>query len=144
MEKPKIRHLAIMTPEPDKLAAFYVNVFEMEIVHRSKGKDGKGGVYLSDGYMSLAILPHRTAGEAAPGLNHFGFEIEDLDEITKRLVAEGVEEPTMRPAHRPYAEHRAADPYGNGFDLSEHGYQSVEYAAERQKRKALKKEKADA
>ena len=51
MPKPKIRHLALFTPDPEKLAAFYVHVFDLEIVHRSKGEGGhsKGGVYLSDG-----------------------------------------------------------------------------------------------
>jgi predicted enzyme related to lactoylglutathione lyase len=34
MAKPQIRHLAIMTLDPEKLAKFYEQVFEME---RSRG-----------------------------------------------------------------------------------------------------------
>jgi catechol 2,3-dioxygenase-like lactoylglutathione lyase family enzyme len=133
VDKPKIRHLALFTPNPEKLARFYVNVFEMEIVHRSRGADGKGGVFLTDGYISLAILPQRTTGEMAAGLNHFGFKVDDVEAIAEKLAAEGVEAPTMRPAERPYAEYRAADPYGNLFDLSEHGYDRVEARSEREK-----------
>ena len=34
MAKPKIRHLAIKTPSPEKLAAFYQDAFEMEVLLR--------------------------------------------------------------------------------------------------------------
>ena len=39
---------------------------------------------------------------------------------------------TARPSTRPFAEHRAMDPDGNLFDISVHGYDEVEYAADRQ------------
>ena len=129
MSRPKIRHLAIYTPDTDKLAAFYARVFDMEIVLRA-GPIGKGPVFITDGYMNLAILPATTRGEAAVGLNHFGFHVDSVAGITKRLAAEGVEEPTMRPAGR-YAEFRAADPCGNGFDLSEHGFQEDQAARDK-------------
>jgi predicted enzyme related to lactoylglutathione lyase len=121
MGRPKLRHLAIYTLDTDKLASFYVTVFDMEITLRA-GPIGKGPVFLTDGHMNLAILPATTQGEAAVGLNHFGFHVEDVRDVTERLLAEGVEEPTMRPAGR-YAEFRATDPCGNAFDLSEHGFQ---------------------
>ena len=136
MNRPKIRHLAIYTLDTDKLASFYVTVFDMEITLRA-GPIGKGPVFLTDGYMNLAILPATTKGEAAVGLNHFGFHIEDVGEITARLLNEDVEKPTMRPAGR-YAEFRATDPCGNAFDLSEHGFQ--EDQAARDKRSAADKD----
>lgn len=129
MSRPKIRHLALYTPDTDKLAAFYVNVFDMEITLRA-GAIGKGPVFLSDGYMNLAILPATTHGEAAVGLNHFGLLVDDIEAITEKLIAEGVGEPSMRPAGR-YAEFRAADPLGNAFDLSEHGFQEDQAARDK-------------
>ncbi len=135
MAKPKIRHLAIYAPDTDKLAAFYVNVFDMEEVLRA-GPTGKGPVFLTDGYINLAILPQSPKGEIPVGLNHFGFHVEDVNSITDKLVAEGMEEPVMRPAGR-YAEFRGSDLYGNMFDLSEHGFQEDEAA--RGKRQAAKK-----
>ena len=128
MNRPKIRHLAIYALDTDKLANFYVTVFDMEITLRA-GPIGKGPVFLTDGYMNLAILPATTKGEAAVGLNHFGFHVEDVDEITASLLAAGIDKPTMRPAGR-YAEFRATDPCGNAFDLSEHGFQEDDVARE--------------
>lgn len=118
MSKPKIRHLALFARDPVKLAEFYRLVFDMEIVHRSPS----GACFVTDGYLTLALLPHRLEREAAVGLNHFGFHVEDTEETSRRLVAAGTEEPKRRPADRPFAEFRGVDPEGNWFDLSEHGY----------------------
>ena len=61
---PKIRHLAIKTKHPAKLAEFYAEVFDMKVIHSEKS----GAVYMSDGYLTLAILRNR--GEAAPSGIH--------------------------------------------------------------------------
>jgi catechol 2,3-dioxygenase-like lactoylglutathione lyase family enzyme len=128
MPRPSIRHIAIFARDTEKLAAFYERVFEMELIHNT----GSGKAqYLSDGHVTLAILPHRLEGSAPRGLNHFGFSIDDQAAIFERLAETGVEEPKMRPADRPYAEYRAVDPEGNWFDLSEHGYVEAETAAVR-------------
>ena len=124
MAKPKIRHLALFARNPAKLADFYHSVFDMEIVHRSPS----GACFVSDGYLTLALLPHRLEAEAAVGLNHFGFHVEDREELSRRLVAAGTEEPKKRPSNRPFAEYRAVDPEGNWFDLSEHGYSEAKTA----------------
>jgi catechol 2,3-dioxygenase-like lactoylglutathione lyase family enzyme len=134
MSKPRIRHLAIMSREPEKLSEFYQSIFEMELIHVSP--HGRA-FYLSDGYLTLAILPHRLEGEAAVGINHFGWAVADGKEVSDKLVAAGLEEPKLRPSNRPFAEFRAVDPEGNHFDLSEHGFDQVEYAADRGKRKTL-------
>ena len=134
MARPRIRHLAIMTRSPKKMAQFYQETFDMEVISKAPNDVA---FFLSDGYLTLAILPHRLEGEAAVGINHFGFEIEDLEAVKKKLADFGVEMPKMRPAERPYAEYRACDPEGNQFDLSVHGFQEAETGHER----AAKKEK---
>ena len=118
MSKPKIRHIALFARDPGKLADFYHTVFDMEVVHRSPS----GACFLSDGYLTVALLPHRLEAEAAVGLNHFGFHVDDTAEVSRRLVAAGTEQPKKRPSNRPFAEYRGVDPEGNWFDLSEHGY----------------------
>jgi catechol 2,3-dioxygenase-like lactoylglutathione lyase family enzyme len=128
MEKPKIRHLALFARDPEKVAKFYERVFEMEIVHKSPTGNAH---FLTDGYISLAVLPHSTCGEAAIGLNHFGFHVDDMEKFARRIAAEGLEAPGKRPDDRPYAEQRACDPEGNMFDLSVHGFERVETNAER-------------
>ena len=135
MAKPKIRHIAIMARDPEELAKFYEEVFEMEVVHRSKGQHGIPAVFMTDGYISLALLPCALQGESTVGINHFGFKVDDVDEMSRRLIAASVEDPKKRPSDRPYAEYRAADPQGNLFDLSEHGFDDAENDAERAARK---------
>ena len=129
----KIRHLAIKTKSPERLAAFYEEVFGLKRIRSEPG----GAIYMSDGYLTLALLRNR--GEATPsGINHFGFHVDDLGAVEGALKK--FDEPlTQRPANRPYAEYRAMDPDGNLFDVSVHGYEEAEFQAERDKRAEKKK-----
>ena len=129
----KIRHLAIKTKDPQKLSKFYEQVFDMKVILTEKS----GAIYMSDGYLTLAILKNR--GDYTPsGINHFGFQVDDIEETEKRLQA--FDEPlTGRPATRAYAEYRAMDPDGNLFDVSVHGYDTVETADDRVQKKSREK-----
>ena len=129
----KIRHLAIKTKNPLRLAKCYEDVFDMKVILTEKS----GAIYMSDGYLTLAILKNR--GDYTPsGINHFGFQVDDIEETEKRLQA--FDEPlTGRPATRAYAEYRAMDPDGNLFDVSVHGYDTVETANDRAKKKSPEK-----
>ena len=53
----RIKHIAIRTPDPEKTAAFYKEVFGLEEVGRART-----GYYLSDGYINLAILQSTDQG----------------------------------------------------------------------------------
>ena len=85
----KIRHIAMTTANPSAVAEFYKEAFDMEEVRRSP----QGAVFLSDGYINLAILNHKTEEDADVGPNgpnfngihHFGFLVEDLDAASKKL-----------------------------------------------------------
>lgn len=134
MPRPTIRHIAIFAQDPSKLAKFYEQALEMEIVHSMPDENA---YFVSDGYLTLALLPRTLEGSAPVGLNHFGFSVEDCKKISERAVACGAEEPRRRPSDRPFAEYRAADPEGNWFDISEHGYQKAETQDERDRRKAV-------
>ncbi len=81
---PRIKHIALTTKEPAKVAAFYKDAFGMQEIRRAPN----GAVFLTDGYINLAILNWKTEKSADVGANgpnysgihHFGFEVEDLDE----------------------------------------------------------------
>lgn len=135
MTQAKIRHLAIKTPNPDRLADFYHEAFGMEILLRGDG----GAVYLTDGYLTMALLQCRPEN-SPPGLNHFGFAVEDADALSEKLTEMGLPQPTVRPSNRPYAELRGMDPDGNLYDISVHGFEEEEYLPEREQR-AKSKEK---
>ena len=64
-----------------RMAKFYQEVFDLEIINR----EPRGAIYMSDGYLTVAILKNR--GEAAPsGFNHFGFQVEDMEEIERKAI----------------------------------------------------------
>ena len=118
---PKLKHLAIKTEDTGKLAQFYTEVFEMQIL--DKAKEEGGAIYLTDGYFNLAILPNHEQ-QAPNGLYHFGFEVESSEKIVERLKKVNPNKlPKPRPSDRLYAEQRGSDPDGNFFDISEQGFQ---------------------
>ena len=120
----KIKHLAIICMDPNKLAEFYCDVFDMKVQVRRLG-----AVHLTDGYLNLALLPQQAEGKS-PGLNHFGWQVEDRDAIAEKMKKWNVVGPVARPANRTYAESRATDPEGNNFDLSVHGFANTKQPAE--------------
>ena len=125
-KRPKIRHLAIITLDPERLAKFYETTFEMTRLPQ-KGASGSKAIYVTDGYITLALLENKAEGKP-PGLNHFGFQVDDQDEISRRLAAASIKAPAKRPVDRPYAETRATDPDGNNFDISVKGFGGDEAA----------------
>ena len=131
MAKPRIRHIAIFVRDPVKVAQFYQDVFDMELIHTRPS----GERFVSDGHINLAILPHRTTASAAPGINHIGFHVDSIEGISDKISAAGFEAPKKRPADRPYAEQRGCDPEGNMFDLSELGFEIAVSNEEKERRK---------
>ena len=87
----KIRHIALTTANPSAVAEFYKEAFDMEEVRRSP----QGAVFLTDGYINMAILNHKTdedadVGNNGPnynGIHHFGFLVDDLDAASKKIEA---------------------------------------------------------
>ena len=87
-----IKHIAIRTPDPDKTAAFYKDVFGLKEVGQARR-----GYYLSDGHINIAILKSADEGTGESprdvpgyaGIDHFGFIVDNLDEIREKLEAAG-------------------------------------------------------
>ena len=48
----KLRHLGIRTEDTGKLTSFYVDVFDMKVIHKSKEEGGT--IFLSDGYFNVS------------------------------------------------------------------------------------------
>ena len=79
----KIKHIAIRTVDVEKTSTFYKEVFGLHQVGL-----GQNGVYLSDGHLNLAILKSHREGEEGPsglGIEHLGFQVEDVDETLAKL-----------------------------------------------------------
>lgn len=114
----QIRHIAVRAEDPSKLAEFYKTTFGMQEVWRP---ENGGAVYLSDGYLNLALLPARGREE---GITHFGFQVDSMaatSETAAGVGAQQVAEDTPRDGRR-YAEAFLLDPVGTRVDLSEKGW----------------------
>ncbi len=115
----KIRHIAIHATDHKKMADFYMKTFGMKKV-KNPNDSGKV-IYLSDGYINLALLPGRPGKRDAIG--HFGFEVEDVKTTGRKAAASGGSAKiAARPRDGRFAEYRIADPGGIGIDLSEAGW----------------------
>ena len=126
----KIRHVAFMIHDTPKLRDFYTKGFGFEQCYES----ASGAIMVMDGTFNLALLKiregesdvvgtHRADGGEAdqrPGINHFGFVVDSVDEILERVG------PDLKHGQNPQdgrpAEMRVEDPWGNKFDLSARGY----------------------
>jgi len=114
----KIRHLAIIAKDPEKLAEFYADIYGMKVTGRSNGD-----VWVTDGYMDVALI-HEQNTSKPKGVNHFGFT---LDAAEKPVIYEKMKQRGLEPFNprtdnpgldRPFVEDAAYDIEGNRFDLS--------------------------
>ena len=83
----KIKHIAIRTHDIEKTAAFYKEAFGLEQVGV-----GQSGIYLTDGYLNIAILNMRglVEGETMKlGVDHVGFQVDDVDATVEKIRALG-------------------------------------------------------
>ena len=120
----KIRHIAVTTNDLARSAEFYKGAFGLDEIKRSEE-----AVILTDGYIVFALLLFRADryGGGRPGLHHFGFQIENMDEVEGRMRALGGRE--MAEYNQAYGnregtpnnwvdEKKWMDPEGVAFDIN--------------------------
>ncbi len=113
-----IRHIALYTPNPQRMANFYCKVLDMKEIERTD----RSSIFVSDSYINLALLYQRK--EEPLGLNHFGFHVKSNEEMQARAEKAGVRRGAARPDRIPFAEYRVHDPEGNGIDISQKGWKA--------------------
>jgi catechol 2,3-dioxygenase-like lactoylglutathione lyase family enzyme len=126
----KLRHIAFIAKEPDRLYDFYHRLFGVEKVRHGP----TGAIHVIDGLFNLAFLKqnlsdvavvntHRADGEEVDqrqGINHYGFIVDNTEQTLSRLedsVQRGDTPQNGRPA-----EMRIVDPWGNKVDISARGF----------------------
>ena len=73
----RIKHIAIRTHDVEKTAVFYREAFGLRQVGA-----GQSGIYLTDGYLNVAVLKLRPALKGEPlklGVDHIGFQVDDVE-----------------------------------------------------------------
>jgi len=87
----KIRHIALSVQDPEGTAKFYEEAFGLVRVGKTTSVLADG-VYLSDGYLNIALLKYKSdemagmkGGAEFVGTHHFGFQVDDAAESKKRI-----------------------------------------------------------
>jgi len=112
----KLRHIALIVPDPEKAAKFFEDAFGMKVAGKARR-----GVYVSDGVMNVALL--KQEGDEKVGIYHFGMWVDDLDEAEKKVVDAGGSYLAGRPTSaQSYYEAKYKDPLGIVFDLTHTGW----------------------
>jgi predicted enzyme related to lactoylglutathione lyase len=84
-----ISHFALRVRDAERVAGFYSDVFELET---RNAPAQEGGYHLTDGRVTLAILPWKIsafdgAGIEQPGMDHIGFRVPNLANFKENLAA---------------------------------------------------------
>ena len=108
---PDLRQLTINAENPNLLARFYQDVFDLEKI----GEEGSA-VFLSDGIFNLAIVPSQDA--MSRGLTRMGFEAARVESIRKRLAQTLNGDRSLTECNgNPGIKYEMRDPDGNVIDL---------------------------
>ena len=128
----RIRHIAITAEDPFETAEHFKQAFGLQELSRGDS-DLAREVYLTDGYINIAVVCWKRTKETPNpypqgyGLDHFGFQVEDLAGAEKRAKQAGATPQPPPPVDlsklgdRIFFETKL-QLAGVRFDLSEHGW----------------------
>lgn len=113
----KLRHIAIIVPDPETSAQFFEKAFDFKRVGKARR-----GIYLSDGTVNVALLKVENPQEKI-GIYHFGMWVDDLPEAEKKATEAGATYLAGRPTSpNSFYECKYRDPNGIVFDLTHNGW----------------------
>ena len=95
-----INHVALRTMNPEAMAEFYAYVFDLSLANKQSDDPN---FYLTDGHMTLVIMPwditdYDATGIITMGMDHIGFKVEDLETFKKDIVTMAANNPRLSPA----------------------------------------------
>ena len=103
----KLRHIAIIVPDPEAAATFFEQAFDMK-----RAGTARRGIYMSDGTVNVALLKKEHENEKI-GIYHFGMWVDDLDASEKKVLDAGGTYLEGRPTSpNSYYEAKYRDPLG--------------------------------
>ena len=116
----RLRHIAIIVPDPEASAKFFEEAFGM-----TRAGTARRGIYMTDGTMNVALLGKESDKEEI-GLYHFGMWVDDLDAAEKQVVKAGGTYLAGRPTSpNSFYEAKYKDPLGIVFDLTHTGWKGA-------------------
>ena len=110
----KIRHIAYRAADPEAMAKFFIDAFEMSVAQRRD----RGAIDLTDGTINVTVLPLGMQGAPnAQGIEHIGFSAADDATTIERVLAAGAKERNMLPLGGAYYEKKFEGPEGIVVDV---------------------------
>jgi catechol 2,3-dioxygenase-like lactoylglutathione lyase family enzyme len=119
-----LEHVNLTVGDLDRSIAFYCDLLDLHVRWKGPIEDARLGAHVGDDRCYLALFQATSEGEVErdylhPGLNHFGFVVDDLDEARRRVTALGATihlEHDYEPGRRLYF----LDPDGHEVELVEY------------------------
>jgi catechol 2,3-dioxygenase-like lactoylglutathione lyase family enzyme len=120
----RLEHVNLTVNDLDRSIAFYCDLLDLQVRWKGTIDEGRLAAHVGDDRCYLALFEAAEPGIAdqdygRPGLNHFGFVVDDLDEARRRLERLGGTvhfEPNYDPGRRIYFR----DPDGHEVELVEY------------------------
>lgn len=90
-----IEHVNITVSDPDESAALFMKLFDWQIRWRGPAQNGGHSIHVGNHEFYFAVYAtadsNVTAHQFKKGepLNHIGLVVDDLDEVERRVLAEG-------------------------------------------------------
>ena len=121
----RFEHANVTVKDLDQSIDFYRDLLDFEVRWRGTVSRGNRAAHVGNDRFYLALFEASRGGEVdhdyeAPGLNHVGFVVDDLDDKRRRLAKLGVDthmEGDYEPGRRFYF----YDPSGVEVELVEYG-----------------------
>ncbi len=113
----RIRHIAFLSDDPERERRFYLKVFGVKELNRSKAHPNN--VMLSDGEMFINIVKRRPEHNKPVGFYHIGFHVDKIDLVRERLQKEGFSDQLIPRPEGVHAQYRLIDPDDILIDVAE-------------------------
>ncbi len=90
-----LEHVNFTVSDLDRSIDFYTRLFGFKVRWKGNVEDGRLAAHIGDARQYLALFEAASPGQVEidmteVGLNHFGFAVENLDEMKSRLAELGV------------------------------------------------------
>ena len=120
----RLEHANICVSDVEGMIKFLTTAFP-EFAVRGRGKSSKGQwVHVGTAETYIALSEAKTDANRAfapytgqPGVNHLGYEVDDVDSVRERLMAAGYRESTVPNSHRQRKRVYFYDSEGNDWEF---------------------------
>ena len=124
-----LEHVNLTVSNMERSAAFYCDLLDLQVRWKGTTSDGTPAAHVGDNRFYLALFQAKEAGRAPSdytvvGLNHFGYVVDSLDSVKRKLATLGVE-PHMEHDYEPGKRLYFLDPDGIEVELVEYEQAAV-------------------